>query len=185
MINLTQITNISLQNLASLCSYLAIDMSIIFGFIFTCFVSSVCLTLIYLAAPAGRWVWINGRLVFQAILTGAVGGATNVAVQRLFPGPSSGGEGGNNGSGNNNPGNNAPNDNNPGNNNNPGDKTPSENKPGNNNPGDKAAGDNKPGNNNPGDTGNNKPGNTDGNKGGINNTGGNTSGNTTTGSSSS
>ena len=35
MINLTQITNISLQNLASLCSYLAIDMSIIFGFIFT------------------------------------------------------------------------------------------------------------------------------------------------------
>ena len=48
MINLTQITNIILQILVSLCSHLALDMPIIFGLIFTCFVSSVSLTLIYL-----------------------------------------------------------------------------------------------------------------------------------------
>ena len=49
MINLT-------QTLASLCSgsYLAIDMPIIFDFIFTCFLSSLSLTLIYLVGPAGR-----------------------------------------------------------------------------------------------------------------------------------
>ena len=172
MINLTQITNIILQNLVSLCSNLALDLPIIFGFIFTCLVSSVSLTLIYLWGPAGRWVLQNGNWVFQAVLTGAVGGATNAGVQSHISQPSRADGGGNNRSGNNNPGNNAPSGNNPGNNN-PGDKAP----------GDKVPGDNKPGNNNPGDTGNNKPGNTGGNTGGTNNTGGNTGGNTTTGSS--
>jgi len=113
MINLTQITNIILQNLVSLCSYFALYMPIIFGFIFTCFVFFVSLTLLYFAAPAGRWVLMNGRWVWQSILTGAVGGATNAGVQRFFPGASPAGGGGNNGSGNNNPGNNAPGDNNP------------------------------------------------------------------------
>jgi hypothetical protein len=186
MINLFQLTSIFLQNLVSLCSYLVLDMPIIFGFIFTCFVSSVSLTLIYLAAPVGRWVWVNGRWVFQAIITGAVGGATNAGIQRFFPAPSPAGDGGNNGSGNNNSGNsgkNTPSDNNPGNNN-PGDKAPSDNNPGSSNPEDKAPSDNKPGNNNPGDTGNNKPGNTEGKTGDTNNTGGNTGGKSTTGSSS-
>ena len=169
MINLTQITNISWQNLVSLCSDISIDKSIIYGFIFTCFVASVLLTLINFSSNAGNKRLKNGKWVLQAILTGAVGGAKNAGIQITFPVPPSGGGGGNNGSGSNNPGNNAPRDNNPGNNN-PGDNTPSNN---------------NPGNTNPGDTGNKKPGNTGGNTGGTNNTGGNTSGNSTTGSSSS
>jgi hypothetical protein len=182
-INLTQLTNIIFKNLVSLCSCFGLDMPNIFDFIFTCFVFSVSLPLIYFASLAGRWVLVNGRWVWQAIVTGAVGGATNAGVQRLFPGPSAPGGGGNNGSGNNNPGNNAPGGNNP-ESSNPGDKTPGENNPGDKNPGDKAPSDNKPVNNNPGDTGNNKPGNTDGNTGGKTNTEGNKGGNTTTGSSS-
>jgi hypothetical protein len=41
-INLTQLTNIILQNLVSLGSYLALDINIL-GFIFTCIVFSVSL----------------------------------------------------------------------------------------------------------------------------------------------
>jgi hypothetical protein len=55
MINLTQtqLTNIILQNLVSLCSYLALDINII-GFIFTCIaVIYVSLVFIHLSAPAG------------------------------------------------------------------------------------------------------------------------------------
>ena len=105
MINLTQLTNNILQNLVSLCSYLALDINI-FGLIFICVVIYVSLPLIYLAAPAGRWVWVNGRLVWQPFLTRAIGGTTNAGIKILFPGPTPSGAGGNNGSGNNNPGNN-------------------------------------------------------------------------------
>ncbi len=95
MINLTQtpLTNIILQNLVSLCSYLALAINII-GFIFTCIaVISVSLVFIHLSAPA---VWlcvlVNGKWVLKLIIIGAVGDATNAGVQIYFS-PASGGVG--------------------------------------------------------------------------------------------